>query len=194
MTVLPYPSPQESAPGVRRGLVTAPCLTRLMARLQPSLPVATSLQAYEPPMPRVGKVAGDQERILRLGPLNHLLPRLHCLGRIHIEGKHPVRLSHLRRIGRDVPNDQGPLAPGDNGQPHGARGMAWCRDRGDLTGQRLFSRQEFKDTQGLQGAESLLPERKWEVPLHRWRLKRLPVGLVCEIARQGKGGLRRAAS
>src|SRR4029453_11520507 len=33
-----------------------------------------------------------------------------------------------------------------------------------------------------------------EAFLHRWRLKCLPVSLVREIARVGKGGLRRAAS
>src|SRR5215510_13974752 len=102
--------------GVRRGVGTALWLTPRMARLQPSLPVATSLQADEPPMPRVGKVTRDQERLLRLGPLNHALPRLHRLDRIHIEGKHPVRLGHLCRIDRDIPDDQGPLAPGHNGQ------------------------------------------------------------------------------
>ncbi len=142
-----------------------------MARLHPSLPVATTLQAYESSMPRVGKVARDQQRILGLSPLNHLFSCLHRPSRIHIEGKHPVRLSHLRRIGRDIPNDQGPLAPGHNGQSHGAWGMAWHRDGGDLTGQRLFARQEFKDTQGLEGTNGLLPEREREVSLHLRRLR-----------------------
>jgi hypothetical protein len=79
--------------------------------LYPSLPVATSLQADEPAMPRVGKVARDQERRLRLGPLNHARPRLHRLRRIHIEGKYPVRLGYLRRIDRDIPDEQGRWCP-----------------------------------------------------------------------------------
>src|SRR5882672_9624173 len=73
-------------------------------------------------------------------------------------------------------------------------GMAWRRDRGNLTGQRLFAHQEFQHAQALQGPEGFLPERKGEVPLHFRGLKRLPVSLVRELARPGKRGLRWAAS
>ena len=41
--------------------------------------------------------------------------------------------------------------------------MAWRRDGGDLTGQRLFARQEFQDPQGLQGTQVSL-RTETEVP------------------------------
>jgi len=72
--------------------------TPRLPRLHASLPVATSLQADEPPMPRVGKVARDQEGLLRLGALNHLRPRLHRLGRIHIEGRECSPSNYTFRI------------------------------------------------------------------------------------------------
>ena len=49
-----------------------------------------------------------------------------------------------------VAQDQRPLSSRHDGQTHVARRVAWARDGRDLARQRVFTRDEIKDTERLE--------------------------------------------
>ena len=117
----------------------------LRLALKSALPVAASLKTYQSPVPWVRKMTGDKERIVRLGAINHLLPRQYGLVGLHVKGKHPVGLGHLRWICHHIADDQGALTRRNDVQAHRPRGVAGRGDSRYFTGQGMFTSQEIEN-------------------------------------------------
>src|SRR5262245_21009956 len=134
------------------------------------LPIATSLQPYQPPKARCRKVAGNQSGVLGLDAVEDLASHLRRQCLVHLEYHRPIGLGHLRGMDGDITQDQGSLAARHNGQAHVTRGMARRRDGSDFTGQGSLTRDQVEDTQVLQWTEGLFPVLERERSADFWSL------------------------
>src|SRR5882724_6153822 len=184
-------------PGWDARAIRHPCHLACASRFAPwnvpseSLPVATSLQPYQPPKARCRKVAGNQGRVLGLDAVEDLAAHLRCQCLVHLENHCPIGLGHLRRMEGDITQDQGTLAARHNGQAHVTRRMARRRDGSDFAGQGSLTRDQVEYPQVLQRAEGLFPVLERERSADFWALKGFPIGLVHDIPgpRESRSGV-----
>ena len=104
-------------------------------------------------------MAGDQSRVFRLDPVEHLLPDLGGHFLVHVKRHGPVGLRDLGRMAGHVAQNQRPLPSRHDGQTHMAWGMAWARDGRDFARQRAFTREKIEDTEASRAAPGFRPKR-----------------------------------
>ena len=135
-------------------------------------------------------MAGDQSRVFRLDPVEHLFPDLGGHFLVHVKRHGPVGLRDLGRMAGHVAQNQCPLPSRHDGQTHVAWGMAWARDGRDFARQRAFTREKIEDTERLERPQGFVPKGEGRLGLDFGLLEGRPVGFMHDIAGAGERGAR----
>src|SRR5580765_6227173 len=195
------PSASRQSRKSRSNAVTGPVTVRVRVqcaleacRRNPALepaPVALPFQAHDAAEAGCLEVAGRDEDLLALEPLDERAPRLARQLRVHVRARDPVRLLELHRGMGGIAENEGPFSAGGDQDAHVARRVPGRRHRGQLGRDAVLAVHQLDEPELLERPDACGCIGKAR-GLHVRPMTCLPVHGAHPVPRFGKRGHVRA--